>query len=168
MPWQQRVTEGVTVTWAGEAPPRPRRPHRRSAPVNVRVEPVRQVRPSTEDLARIGDARGRERLAALLSAEGVLPGGGDSVATLELRPLASSLVAQGVGADTLVLALLELGHDEVASVRAVWWGPFEQRRGVVLALLQHEGWSGAQLHDVLSEVGLDAAERAAVVDPLGR
>lgn len=169
MPWHQQVADGVTVTWAGDRPVRRRSAPRRLGAVRTWMEPVPRVRPDAQDLARIGRVRDREQLAALLGADGALARGSasDPSSALELRPFVASLVAQGMDRNTLLLALLDLGHDEVEALRALWWGERAERRSLVLTLLHEEGWSGERVHLALGAMGLDAAERAAVVDPLG-
>lgn len=166
---EQRVTDGVTVTWAGPTPKPRRRSPRRAAPVRVTVRPVPDVRPDDEDLRRIARVRDREQLAALLGGDGPLgeSPGGPMVSGPDLRRLAVSLVNQGMERCTLLLALIELGHSDVDALHAVWWGSLADRRVVVLVLLQEEGWPGERLHDALTDLGLGVRERATVVDPWG-
>jgi len=160
---QQSIAPGVTVTWDRPAPAPRRRTTRRAGPVIIRTEPVRSPLPTAEQMALVRRGATREHLAALLTGTVVH---GASPEAVDLRALARSLHQRGVERDTLLLALVEVGHPDAAAVSAVWWGSLDDKRAMVRTLLRHAKWSGDRVHEALRANGLPVWERSAVVDPL--
>lgn len=161
---QQSIAPGVTVTWDRPAPAPRRRTTRRAGPVIVRIEPVRSPVPTSEQIAQVQRGATHEHLAALLTGA---VAHGSPLDEVDLRALARSLHQGGVERDTLLLALVEVGHPDAAAVRAVWWGSLDDKRAMVRALLRHASWSGDRVHEALRANGLPVWERSRVVDPLG-
>lgn len=160
----QTISPGVTVTWARDAPAARRRTVRRSGPVTVRQVPVRDPMPSDEDLELVRRGGRHEHLAALLL--GTIDAGSPPE-EVDLQGLARGLVARGMARDTVLLALIDVGHPDVVAVSAVWWGSLDDKRTLVRALLRRAGWSGERVHDALAAFGVPVWERSGVTDPLG-
>lgn len=160
MPVRQVISDGVTVTWANQGAPRRRRPRRTSRPVTVRTVPVSLPDPSPEVLAAVAQGARRETLAKLLGAEisWLDP-------AIDLSGVVGSLRRDGVPTQTILLALVEGGIDDINVVRAVWPDQEDEQRAIVYVLVRRAGWRGDRVHAALAALGLGALDRAVLFDP---